>query len=105
MHRLTHWTVLLACAITGCTKHEIVSGVSDSAFVAAMADLRRIQNAPGDSASQAATRQRVLQQRGLTEAQLERAAEALAKEPARATALFEAIERRAVNAKDSTATR
>lgn len=105
MHRFSQWTVLLACAIAGCTKHEIVPGVSDSAFVATMADLRRIQNGPGDSASEAAKRQRVLQQRGLTGDQLERAAAALAKNPARASALFEAIEKRAVNAKDSTAVR
>jgi hypothetical protein len=107
MPRYTHRTLLLACAIAGCAiagcaKGEIVAGVSDSAFVAAMSDLRRVEAAPGDSASRAATRQRLLQQRGLTAAQLERAAQALASDPARATALFQAIQQRAVNAKDST---
>lgn len=71
-------------------------GVSDSAFVATMADLRRIGAVGSDSAATNTTRRRVLQQRGLTVQQLDRAARALAADPERATAIFEAIQRRAI---------
>lgn len=76
-------------------------GVSDSAFVASMADLRRIGAVGADSTATSAARRRVLQQRGLTTEQLERAARALAADPERATAIFEAIQRRAVAPTDT----
>ncbi|NUO65374.1 MAG: hypothetical protein HOQ11_12365 [Gemmatimonadaceae bacterium] len=98
--RFPHWALLLACVVCGCRKGDIVPGVSDSAFVATMAELRRIDAPPSDSAASAA-RRRVLQQRGLTGDQLERAGRALAADPDRATALFEAIQRRMLATPDT----
>lgn len=81
---------------TGCRRGEIVSGVTDSTFVAAMSELRRVESAPTrDSASRAAARAAVLQRQGLTPAELERAARALAGDPERATEIWRAIDRRA----------
>ena len=97
MQRLSHVTLILACAIVGCARGDIVPGVSDSAFVAAMAELRRAQGSTADTVALAAMRQRILQQRGLTVEQLDRAGRALANDPQRAADLFDAIDKRAVN--------
>lgn len=78
--------------------------VSDSSFVATMADLRRIDQG-ADSATKATTRRRILQQRGLTVEQMDEAAKALAKDPKRLSAIFEAIDKRAVNVVDSASLR
>ena len=68
------------------------SGVSDSTFVATMAELRLVQlNASLDSAGRTVARQRILQRRGLTPAALERAARALADDPEHAGAVWQAI--------------
>ena len=71
-------------------------GVRDSTFVATMSDLRRAEATASDSAGMAAGRRRILQQRGLTPAQLEAAARKLGDDPDRALAVWQAIERRAV---------
>ena len=97
MQRLSHVILILACAIVGCARGDIVPGVSDSAFVAAMAELRRAQGSTTDTVALAAMRQRILQQRGLTVEQLDRAGRALANDPQRAADLFDAIDKRAVN--------
>ena len=78
-----------------CTRGEIVSGVSDSVYVTAMTELRMVQtNATLDSVGRAAARRTVLQRRGLTVEQLERAAAALADDPERASRVFATIEER-----------
>jgi hypothetical protein len=97
MQRLSHVILILACAMVGCARGDIVPGVSDSAFVATMADLRRVQGSTADTVALAAMRRRILQQRGLTVEQLDRAGRALANDPQRATDLFDAIDKRAVN--------
>ena len=97
MQRLSHVTLILACAIVGCARGDIVPGVGDSAFVATMADLRRAQGSTGDTVVLAAMRRRILQQRGLTVEQLDRAGRALANDPQRAADIFDAIDKRAVN--------
>jgi hypothetical protein len=97
MQRLSHLTLILACAIVGCARGDIVPGVGDSAFVATMADLRRAQGTTTDTVALAAMRHRILQQRGLTVEQLDRAGRALANDPQRAADLFDAIDKRAVN--------
>lgn len=97
MQRLSHLTLILACAIVGCARGDIVPGVSDSAFVATMADLRRAQGSTTDTVALAAARKRILQQRGLTVEQLDRAGRALANDPQRAADIFDAIDKRAVN--------
>ena len=82
----------------GCRRSELATGVSDSAFVAVMADLKRVQDAPGmDSAQRAARRDSVLQSRGLTPAQLETAARELARNPTRAQTVWQAVEQRAAD--------
>ena len=94
--------VLLGVAVTalvsGCRDSTLATGVSDSTFVAVMAELKRAKDAPGlDSAGRDARRRAILQGRGLTPAQLESAAVQLAKNPTRAQAVWQAIERRALD--------
>ena len=84
----------------GCARRDIVPGVSDSTFVATMADLRRAQGSTTDTVALATARRRILQQRGLTVDQMDRVARALANDPSRAAALFDAIAKRAVNVPD-----
>ena len=91
-----HGLVWLVLGLAGAAcRRDPASDVSDSTFVAAMADLRRVQyDTASDSASRTAARQRVLQRRGLTAERLERAARALAADPERATKVFQAIARK-----------
>jgi hypothetical protein len=96
MQRLSHLTVFLACVLVGCTRRDIVPGVSDSAFVATMVELRRVNDLP-DSAGKAAARRRILQQRGLTVEQMDRAARALANDPKRLADDFDAVTKRGLN--------
>ena len=80
---------LVLSGMLACRQGEIVAGVSDSAFVATMTALTRInQEGAGDSATRAAARDSVLQSRGLTREDLERAARALEDDPERAAALW-----------------
>ena len=83
---------------SGCRSSTLATGVSDSTFVAVMADLKRAHDTPGlDSAGRDTRRKAILQGRGLTPAQLESAAAQLAKNPTRAQAVWQAIQRRAVD--------
>ncbi|HEX6059741.1 MAG TPA: hypothetical protein VFZ11_12090 [Gemmatimonadaceae bacterium] len=94
MRRLfgVHRYVLVAVATLACGTDEIVSGVSDSTFVATLADLQRIRSDPSlDSAAREESRRRILQGRGLTAEQLEQAATALAEDPRRARELLQAV--------------
>jgi hypothetical protein len=96
MRRLRHPT-FLAILLAACTRGEIVPGVRDSTFVATMADLRRAEATTRDTIALAASRRRILQQRGLTADQLEAAARKLGDDPDRALEIWQAIDRRAVN--------
>ena len=92
--------LVLVClgSVAGCRRTQLATGVSDSAFVAVMADLKRVQDAPGvDSARRAARRDSILQSRGLTPAQLEAAARQLAQNPTRAQTVWQAIQQRAAD--------
>ena len=94
--------VLLGVAFSAfaaaCRDSTLATGVSDSTFVAVMAELKRTKDAPGlDSAGRDARRKAILQGRGLTPAQLESAAVQLARNPTRAQAVWQAIERRALD--------
>lgn len=93
-HRLL--PALLALLVAACARGELVPGVREATFVATMAELRRAEGTVLDSAARAAARRRILQQRGLTVDQLERAARVLAADPPRALAAWQEIERRAV---------
>lgn len=89
---------MLACA-AACGRG---SGVSDSAYVATVAELYRINGDRAlDSARRVAARRTLLQQQGLTAAALERAAEAIAEDPDRAAAIAAAIDRRWRTSPDS----
>jgi hypothetical protein len=86
------WHVLALSAVVACGGG---SGVSDSAYVATVASLYRVNTDTSlDSARRVAARRRVLQQQGLTAAALERAAADIADDPDRAAAIATAIERR-----------
>jgi hypothetical protein len=88
--------VLAAVAAGGCRGDTLAEGVTDSTFVAIMADLERIERTPGlDSSARVAARTATLQRRGLKPVHLEAAARALADDPARALAIYRAIDARA----------
>jgi hypothetical protein len=96
-HVLLVILVLLGTA-AGCRRSQLAGGLSDSTYVAVMADLKRMHDAPGmDSAQRAARRDSILRSRGLTPAQLEAAARQLADNPGRAQTVWQAIERRSAD--------
>jgi hypothetical protein len=85
---------LILSAMVACRSGEITAGVSDSAFVATMVALTRInQDVARDSTSRAIARDSVLQARDLTADDIERAARALEDDPERAMALWTRIAR------------
>lgn len=94
--------LILALGASGCQGGDIIPGVGDSTFVRTMADLRRVQadSTLGDSV-RADARRTALRRHGVSAEQLERAARALADDPSRAQALFQAVTR----ATDSAAAR
>jgi hypothetical protein len=99
MNRLTaSWLLLplVVAALLGCPRRpQVKLGMSDSTFVATMADLRRIEaDSTGDRAMQDSSRRVVLRRHGVTADALERAARALAADPPRAAALFRSIDER-----------
>jgi hypothetical protein len=97
-----HRALWLAVAVLACRPGEIVDGVSDSTFVAALADLQRIRADPVlDSAARDSARNAVLQGRGLTIEQMDRAALALADDPERARELLQAVRVRLMPRTDS----
>lgn len=101
MRRLFHpalLALLVALPVVACGGGELVPGVREATFVATMAELRRAEGTTLDSAARAVARRRILQQRGLTVDELERAARALAADPPRAIAVWQEIERQAVSA-------
>jgi hypothetical protein len=94
--RLVAPCLALAFALAACDRGTITDGVTDSAFVATMAELERVERTPGlDSSARVAARTAALQRRGLTPAQVEAAAGALADDPRRALAIWRAIDRKA----------
>ena len=85
----------LLLALSACRRAEPRVGVSDSVFVATMAELRKVQaNQTLDSAQRAAARRAALQKQKLTPAQLEQAAASLASDPERAALVWTEIDRR-----------
>ena len=90
------FVLVVVASVAGCERSQLATGVSDSTFVAVMAELKRVHDAPGvDSTRRAAQRDSILQRRGLTPAQLEAAAKRLAQNPARAQTVWQAVQRRA----------
>lgn len=100
-----HLGLLIAMAVVACESGEIVDGVTDSTFVAALADLQRVQTDPRlDSAARDNARDSILQGRGLTVEQLDRAALVLADDPRRARELLQAVRAKLIPGEDSAAT-
>lgn len=96
MIRMLALHALVLSGVVACRQGEIVGGLSDSTFVATMTALSRINRDPvADSAARAAARDSVLQSRGLTLADIERAARALEDDPERAADLWIRIGRQA----------
>ena len=94
-HRVWFFLVVLD-SVAACERTGLSKGVSDTKFVAVMAELKRVRDLPGlDSGRRALKRDSILQSQGLTAAQLESAARRLAQNPARAQTVWQAIERRA----------
>ena len=90
--------VALAAPATACRREPLSSGISDSTFVAVMAELKRVHYVSGlDSAQRAARRTEILQRHRLTAAQLETAARVLAQNPTRAQTVWQAVDRRAAD--------
>jgi hypothetical protein len=93
-----HLVVAVLVVSAACRRGQPASSVSDSTFVAVMADLKRVHEATGlDSAQRATRRDSILQSRGLTAARLDSAARALARNPTRAQTVWQAIDRRAAD--------
>lgn len=81
--------------LVACEGGQRLAGVSDSTFVETMADLRRLHSQPWlDTTARAAARDSILQSRGLTPEDLERASRALAGDPDRALEIWAEIDRR-----------
>ena len=84
---------MLAIAAAGCRTEGATGDVSDSAFIATMAELQRVQTSTAlDSAARDSARRSVLQRRGLTPEQLYRAARAMAADEAHAVRVWQAID-------------
>jgi hypothetical protein len=87
-------SALLLFAPAACRRAELPGGLTDSSFVATMVELRRVrENATLDSTERAQAREAVLRRRRVTPKELEEAAAALADDPTRASAVWQAIER------------
>jgi hypothetical protein len=90
MLRAALLTVTLLAA--ACDGGAGASGVADSAFVGAMAALRRVNASGRDTLGRVAARDSILKVYSLTPAGLEAAARRLARDPGRAQAVWSAIE-------------
>ena len=90
------FSVVVLAAFTACRRSRDLNGVSETKFVAVMAALKQVRDRPGlDSVRRKAARDSILQKEGLTPAQLEGAALQLARNPARAQTVWQAVEQRA----------
>jgi hypothetical protein len=99
LHVRTHvvsLAVMVLAALGACGRSRDLNGVSEAKFVAVMAALKQVRDRPGlDSVRRKAGRDSILQKEGLTPAQLEGAALQLARNPARAQTVWQAVEQRA----------
>jgi hypothetical protein len=94
--RLAPCVLVVLALVAGCRHSDQADGMADTTFVAVMAALKNVRDAPGiDSATRALRRDSILQRRGLEPAQLEAAARRLAQNPARAQTVWQAVERKA----------
>jgi hypothetical protein len=96
---------VLGAAIAACVRTDGRAVMNDSTFVATMARLHAIErNYQLSDAARDSLRRGVLQEQGLTPADLERQARHYADDPAHASAIWTAISRKALGlASDTTA--
>jgi hypothetical protein len=81
-----------------CRSNELVAGVTDSTFVATMAELERVRsNLALDSARRDALRASILTRHRVSGAQMEAAGRALGLDPNRAADVWQAIEAKAAD--------
>ena len=88
-------SVILICAlVAGCRNRRAPSlGMTDSTFVGALRELRRVQaDSSLDTTMRDSSRRMILRRYSVTSAQLEHAARVLAESPARASDLWRQIE-------------
>ena len=98
--------LVIAALLAGCRKQPLAPGVSDSAFVRAMAGLRRLPTGTTvDHLVRDRMRDSILRANGVTGPQLESAASALASDPDRAAAIWRAIDGRPPNSAATPAAR
>ncbi len=96
MSRL-RWIPLVLVLIAGCRSRKADLGMSDSAFVQIMGDLKIVADVPDISdAVRAQRREAVLRKYSVTAAQIEKLDATLASHPNHAKLLWSAIETRAV---------
>ena len=95
-------TALLAAGLVGACGGTLAAGVSEQEYVEVMAALRLVQeNQSLAPAQRAVRRDSILLAAGVSAEEMEEAARALARDPQRAWAAWQAIDRRATGA-DST---
>jgi hypothetical protein len=102
MRIVRHCTIALA--IAACTRPGGRAVMDDSTFVATMARLQVVERkADASEAVRDSLRRAVLQEQGLTPADLERQARSYADDPAHAAAIWTAISRKTVSLTDTSA--
>jgi hypothetical protein len=89
--------LLAVCVLAGCRSRKADLGMSDSAFVQVMSELKVVADYPSlTPAVRAQRRDGVLRKRGVTAAQLEKLDATLASHPNHAKVLWAAIEQKAM---------
>jgi hypothetical protein len=90
--------MVLALGLAGCRKKNADLGMSDSAFVQVMGELKFVADAPDvTDAVRAQRRDAVLRKRGVSAAQLEKLSGTLTAHPQHAKRLWSAIDLKAFN--------
>jgi hypothetical protein len=77
---------------SGCTRDPVFREMSDSTYIRTMVALRKLPIGPSDTLARARQRDSILNAVGVTAAELEAIAVRLSEDPARAAAIFRAIE-------------
>jgi hypothetical protein len=89
--------ILVVIVLAGCRSRKAELGMSDSAFVQVMSELKVVADYPNlTPAVRAQRREGVLRKRGVTAAQLEQLDAELTSHPNHAKLLWSAIEQKAV---------
>lgn len=98
MSSLRRITVLLLVTAAGCRKANADLGMSDSAFVQVMGELKFVADAPNVTNDvRAQRRDAVLRKRGVAADQLEKLSSTLTSHPQHAKRLWSAIDMKAFN--------